>query len=245
LKPAALIFRLEGLLADIEEADYSKIMAGLKQKDGSTLTRSSTTTALSVSSDASIFQLLTSLQNQKKIDQAEYDKIQQEIDQVEEEQITKAHLLPGVKNGLASTQGMKLKTIVVSDLGMRAVAKFLEKNELKLYFDSEVPRNKISTVNETSKRIMSTLKKLKIEPKECIFFCNTLTDLQQAKLLRMRVVVLPSKKESSSLLLQAKPDGMIISLEELPSLLALSSWQVDNETGKSSKVVGRSLRKVA
>jgi phosphoglycolate phosphatase-like HAD superfamily hydrolase len=205
-----------------------------------------------------IFDQISSLISDKeknKIPAKKYEELLQHIshllDESEEEQIGRFPLHMGVKNGLASVKPMKLALIATTEIGTKAAEKFVQEKEIKSYFSEIASRNELKQAADFSARLKPVLEKLKLKPEECIYFCNRMRDLKAGQVLGLRVVVMPGKNEQIDLLLRANPEGMIINLEELPTMLSLKSFKGSEEkrdevgkgTTSSPKSEGQSSRK--
>ena len=170
-------------------------------------------------------------QVKKKIPEKDYEKLCAALDDIELGQINRFNLNPGVKNGIEAVKSMNLKIAVITELGTKAVGAFFEKQGLKDFVSEILPRGLVG--ENLQDRFKAGLEQMKIEPTETIFFCTRLSDLKAARSVGMRVIVLPSKNERINQLLMEKPDGMIMSLEELPDLLSLETYRISEEEKKS------------
>jgi beta-phosphoglucomutase-like phosphatase (HAD superfamily) len=151
------------------------------------------------------------------------------LDEIELRQIDRFLMNPGVRAGIEAVKSMNLKIAVTTELGKKVACAFLEKHGLK---DIEIlPRVEIG--ENLQDHLLAGLKQMKIEPDEIIFFCNRLSDLRGAKSLGLRVVVLPNKNERIDRLLLERPNGMIMSLGELPDLLSLEAYRISEGERKN------------
>ena len=110
-------------------------------------------------------------------------------------------------------------------MGRKAGIQFLSQHSISQYIDEVICRDDTKGVGELSKRLEFALDKLEILPEECIYFCNRLSDLKVAKSANFQIIVLPSRKEKANDLIKEGPNGMIISLEEIPSLLSIETFK--------------------
>lgn len=176
---------------------------------------------------------------EKKKSQRDYKefvtKMSELLDEIESAQIGNFHLYPGVKNGLGSLKTMKLSVAATTELGTNAAEKFLKDNEIKAYIGELVPRIKIESAGDLGLRIKSVLEKVKAKSDECIYFCNRLEDLNAAKSKKVATIVLPSKGSRMDAILRENPDGMIMTLEELPAMLSLEKFK--KPVGKEGETV--------
>jgi len=187
-------------------------------------------------------QILTLVEEGKKRSSREkYEQLASAIsgalEESELEQINHVALNMGVKGGLGALKSMKLEVIASTDIGNRAAEKFLREKEIDSCFSQVAARNELHQMIDLGARLEPVLEKIEIKPEEAIYFCNRLRDLKAAQALGLRTMVMPSKLESIDVLLRAKPEGMIISLEELPTMLSLKSFKGDGNEGKQPEIV--------
>jgi FMN phosphatase YigB (HAD superfamily) len=143
------------------------------------------------------------------------------LDEIELGQIDKFQLNFGVKNGLESVKSINLRIAIMSELGVKPTNKFLENKGLKNLVTDVFPREHIG--EPIKDRFRAPLESTQIKPEEAIFFCAKLSDLKAARSSGLRVIVLPSKSERIDRLIREKPDGMLMTLEELTNLLSIEA----------------------
>ncbi len=189
-----------------------------------------------------IFDQISSLieeKKNKKISTKKYDELATEIskamEESEMEQVSHLSLYAGVKNGLASLKAMKLSVVATTDIGTSPAAKFLREKELGSFFSEVAARDELVKAVDLGARLEPVLAKLGIKSEATIYFCNRMQDLKAAQALGLRPVVMPSKHEQIDVLLSAKPEGMIISLEELPIMLSLKSFKGSDDGNEEEK----------
>ncbi|MDG6906405.1 MAG: HAD hydrolase-like protein [Nitrososphaerota archaeon] len=169
----------------------------------------------------------------EKLSEEEYqdwfDKVSNTLDEIETAQISKFHLHMGVKNGLDSLQSTGLPIYVLTDMGEKACKLFLTQHDLGHYVNSIISRNDANEIGNIAKSLDIASKKLELIPERCIYFCNRLSELKEAKSAKFRTIILPSRKERINDLIAEGSDGMIVSLEEIPSLLSLDTFKESPE----------------
>lgn len=153
------------------------------------------------------------------------NKVTDALDEIETEQIGNFQLHMGVKSGLESLQSMGLSIYVLTETGKKAEEKFLSQHSIGQYINEVIARDGAEGIGDLGKRLEVALEKLKLLPEECVYFCNRLSDLKTAKSRNFRTIILPSRKEKINNLIAEGSDGMIISLEEIPSLLLTESFK--------------------
>jgi phosphoglycolate phosphatase-like HAD superfamily hydrolase len=162
-------------------------------------------------------------------------KMSELLDEIETTQIADFSLYPGVKNGLESLKTMKLKVAATTELGTKASEKFLKEKEIKPYITELFSRPNLENGRNLGLRISNALQKLKTGKEESIYFCNQLEDLIAAKSANVTTVILPSKGARMDAMLRENPDGMIMTLEELPAMLSLEKFKKPMGKELSSK----------
>ena len=117
---------------------------------------------------------------------------------------------------------------VASDFGKASVSEALEQKSLAKQVDLVAARTRLDQDRQLSKRLGPVKRKVKSLAK-AVYFCNRSREVKDAKALGMRCMVLPSKTEPFRTLLWAQPTGMLLSLQELPQLLALPSMKLPEQ----------------
>ena len=145
-------------------------------------------------------------------------------DEIEKDALASTSLLPGVKAALEGIRPSGWMVALVSDLGKSSVSGFVDREGFKQSVDEIAGRVRI----DDSEALEDRLKPLKSELKTLegsIYFCSALSEIKEAKALGMRCFALPSRGVPVRATLAALPTGLILSLEELPELLALPSMK--------------------
>ena len=151
------------------------------------------------------------------------------LDEIEYDQINQFPLHMGVKNGLASLKETKLHLAAITELGSNAADRFLEEKEISQYIEQSFTRSSLDDSQDFGSRLKLAFEKLQVKPEECIYFCNTIADLKRAREFKLRTIVLPSKKDPMNRLMMEKPDGLIITLEEIPNMLEIDTFKAQSE----------------
>jgi beta-phosphoglucomutase-like phosphatase (HAD superfamily) len=148
--------------------------------------------------------------------------------------LLEAPLLPGVKEGLEAARSSGWLVAAASDFGRTAVADSLAQKSLLAMVDLIAARGRLDEKKDLSRKLLPVKGKVK-SLMNVVYFCNRSKEVKEAKSLGMRCIVLPSKAEAFRTLLWAEPDGMILSLVELPQLLALPSMKPPEQGGPVQK----------
>lgn len=151
-------------------------------------------------------------------------------EKAETQSLNEAPLLSGVSTALEAAHSAGWLVAVASDFGKVPVSKALEQKSLAKRVDLIAARSRLDEDRRLTKRLAPVKRKVKSLAK-VVYFCNRSREVKEAKALGMRCMVLPSKTESFQTLLWAEPDGMILSLQELPQLLALPSMKLSEQKG--------------
>lgn len=163
--------------------------------------------------------------------------------EAETRSLDQAPLFPGVAAALGAARSAGWLVAVASDLGKSPVSKALGQKSLAEQVDLIAARSRLDQDRQLSKRLAPVKRKVKSLAK-VVYFCNRSAEVKEAKSLGMRCIVLPSKTESFQTLLWAEPDGMILSLQELPQLLSLPSMKLPEQkpTGTANPEPGAGER---
>jgi len=161
-------------------------------------------------------------------------------EKAETESLSQAPLLPGVTEALEAAHAAGWLVAVASDFGGKSVFKSLEQKSLAKKADLIVARARIDEDRQLVKKLSPVKRKVKSLTR-AVYFCNRSREIKEAKSLGMRCMVLPSKTESFRTLLWAQPDGMILSLQELPQLLELPSMKLPEQKQQVTAVPSESL----
>ena len=96
----------------------------------------------------------------------------------------------------------------------------------KLLSSQDLPQTKIITADTNlSESILSTLKDSNIPENETLLFTSRTEDIAAAKTAKIKSIALPAKGGNTAELLRAKPQGLVLSVEEIRAMLSLPSWQ--------------------
>jgi beta-phosphoglucomutase-like phosphatase (HAD superfamily) len=199
--------------------DYAPLTNSLRQKYGNLVNPM----------PPDIFSQLSAIK--PRISEAEFNELSKklalELDAIELERIGGLSLNPGVKQGLSSLKPMKVSVAMTTSLGRKAAENFLNKFEIREFVGEIFARDEAAP--EDAANVESQLNRVTEKSgqstDECLFFCNKLSTLKAAKAKKFRTIILPSKNERIDVMLREKPGAMILSLEELPSLLSLESFK--------------------
>ena len=146
-------------------------------------------------------------------------------EKAEAQSLLEAPIFSGVTPALEAAHGAGWQVAVASDFARASVRKSLEQKSLSKVVDLVAARVRLDEDRRLEKRL-SPVKRRVRSLEKVVYFCNRSREVKEAKALGMRCMVLPSKAESFRTLLWAEPDGMILSMQELPQLLDLPSMKL-------------------
>ena len=149
-------------------------------------------------------------------------------EEAETQSLSEAPLLPGVTSALEAAHAAGWFVAVASDFGKASVSEALEQKSLAKQVDLVAARTRLDQDRQLSKRLGPVKRKVKSLAK-AVYFCNRSREVKDVKALGMRCMGLPSKTEPFRTLLWAQPTGMLLSLQELPQLLALPSMKLPEQ----------------
>ena len=152
-----------------------------------------------------------------------------------------AQMHPGVVKMLEQVRDTGWWVVAATDLGKKPITEFLESKSLGQYMNRVVARSRLDQDVSLSARLRPVRAKLKTLSTS-VYFCNSSREVKEAKALGMKCFVLPSPVEPFRTLYQAGPDGIILSLEEVPPLLSLPSMKLPELPKPEPRKVRRARR---
>jgi beta-phosphoglucomutase-like phosphatase (HAD superfamily) len=146
-------------------------------------------------------------------------------DRLETQALGSAQMHPGVTKMLEAVRDSGWWVVAASDVGKKPIADFLESRSLSQYMNLVVARSRLDEDRLLAKRLRPVQSKLK-SLASSVYFCNSSREVAEAKALGMKCFVLPSPVEPFRTLYQAGPNGIILSLDEIPPLLSLPAMKL-------------------
>lgn len=167
-------------------------------------------------------------------------------EKIETQALAAAQMHPGVVKMLESVRDTGWWVVAASDIGKKPVADFLESKSLSQYMNLVVARSRLDEEPLLAKRLRLVRTRLKTLANS-VYFCNSSREVSEAKALGMKVFVLPSPVEPFRTLYQAGPNGIILSLDEIPSLLSLPAMKLppQEKPPAKKKKSRRGIKRVA
>jgi beta-phosphoglucomutase-like phosphatase (HAD superfamily) len=182
----------------------------------------------------------------KKLDRKAYGRLRLKAEaaaqKVETQSLGSAQMHPGVVKMLEAVRDTGWWVVAASDIGKKPVAEFLKSKSLSQYMNLVVARSRLDEEGLIAKRLKPVQTKLKTLANS-VYFCNSSREVPEAKALGMKVFVLPSPVEPFRSLYQSGPNGIILSLDEIPSLLTLPAMKLP-EQEKTVAAKGKPRRRI-
>lgn len=147
---------------------------------------------------------------------------------LETQALASARLMPGAVTAVDAARREGWWVVVASDYAKKAVLEGLESKSLRSNVDQILARSHLDEERNLARRLQPLSRKMK-GLGSSVYFCNSSLEIKAAKSLGMKCFALPSPVEQFRWLLQAEPDGIILSLDELPQLLSLPSMKLPAE----------------
>ena len=222
----ALIFKLEQTFfrANIDYAGVQELIR--KQQANSSDSQSSPGLAPSM--------LALKKRLGKKGYEAFRKRAEAEAERAESQALQGAQMHPGVVKMLEAVRDTGWWVVAASDIGKKPVKDFLEGKALAQFMNLVVARSRLDEERTLAKRLRPVQSKLKTLTNS-VYFCNSSRDVMEAKAMGMKCFVLPSLAEPFRTLYQAGPNGIILSLDEIPPLLSLPAMKLPAQVQAAPK----------
>lgn len=179
-----------------------------------------------LAANESIFDMLNKTEiffkNNNKSQRA-FTKVRNEALNIAEKYETEAakttELLPGVPETLKTLRNMGLKLGLCTINGDKSTKYILKRFDLAKLFDAVTPRNKVKFVKPNTQHLETTLKALRVKPKEAVLVGDGTPDMRCAREMSVTAVGLSTGVRSEKELTDAGANYIITSVSELPVLL--------------------------
>jgi len=188
------------------------------------------------------------LELKKKLGKEDYQqlkvKAEAAADKLENEALEAAEMHPGAVKMLEAVRDTGWWVVAASDLGKKPIAAFLKSRALRQYMNMVVARSRLDEERVLSKSLRPVQTKLKTLANS-VYFCNSSREVVEAKTLGMKCFVLPSHVEPFRALYQVGPNGILLSLNEIPTLLSLPNMKLPVQAKPVVEKSRRGMKKVA
>lgn len=162
-------------------------------------------------------------QAKPRLKKEDYEKLKQEmyrlLEEVEVKAAAKVQPNPKVKEVLTSIKQMGVKLGLVSNNGRASVELSLKRMQLKELFDAITTRDDCEELKPDTGGIKKTLEELGVGVEEAVFVGDGVYDVAAAKALGVVSIAVPTGQSSIRRLVEAQPDYLINSIQNLPDLL--------------------------
>jgi len=128
-------------------------------------------------------------------------------------------LYPGVLETLRKLRGRPLRIGLVTNNGRSGTGLTLRRYDLNSFFDAIVTRDDCEEMKPAPTPILLVLEKLQAKPEEAIFVGDGIMDIMAAKAAGVSSVAVATGPFTSERLIQAQPDYLLSSINDLPSLI--------------------------
>ncbi|PIV21105.1 MAG: hypothetical protein COZ69_09910 [Deltaproteobacteria bacterium CG_4_8_14_3_um_filter_45_9] len=147
------------------------------------------------------------------------EKIGAIYDQYDEDALTRWNLRPGARNFLSALKTKGIKTGLVSNVGIKALEKALQKMDLQRLFNVTVSRNEVKSLKPSGEGIHLAFKRLQIKKDRALFIGDSLDDIHAAKEAGLKVMIILGGEIPKADLLFVNPDFLIQTFDELIAYL--------------------------
>src|SRR5271157_4722608 len=128
-------------------------------------------------------------------------------------------LLPGALDTLRKLKSQSLKLGLVTNNGRAGTNLTLKRHHLKQLFDSVVTRDDCEEMKPDCAPVMKVLKDLHVDPAEAILVGDGVMDIMAAKAAGLVSVAVATGPFPNERLLQAEPDYLLGSINDVPTLV--------------------------
>ena len=128
-------------------------------------------------------------------------------------------LYPGVEKTLAQLRARRLKLGLVTNNSRAATTLTLQRLNLQSAFDAVVTRDDCDQMKPASAPVLKTLTELNISPEATILVGDGVVDVLAAKAAGIRSVAVTPNPFPLQRLLNAQPDYLLGSINDLPTLI--------------------------
>ena len=147
------------------------------------------------------------------------DRVREKIgaiyDRFDEDAFMRWNLRDGVQDLLAALKTTGIKIGLVSNVGRKALEKALLKLDLHPFFSVVVSRNDVQFMKPSGEGLHLALSRLQVIKDKALYVGDSLDDIQAAKEVGLKVIIIMGKENSKAEILSAGPDQLIHHFNEL------------------------------
>lgn len=171
--------------------------------------------------EVSIYVILKTLKG--RVDPETFDTVRSKFYALLEDMELKAAeevmLYPGAIDTLSRLRERSLKIGLVTNNGRVGTEMTVRRYKLWDFFDAVVTRDDCEEVKPAAAPVLKVLAELRSRPEEAILVGDGVMDVMAARAAGLRSVAVPTGPFKSDRLLQAEPDYLLGSINELPRLI--------------------------
>ena len=159
----------------------------------------------------------------ERLDASTYEmirgKIYEILEHMEDKAAAEGVLLPGVLETLQRLRSRALKIGLVTNNGRRGTDLTLKRCNLEHFFDVVVTRDDCAEMKPAPDSVLKVLRELDASPSEAILIGDGVMDIMAAKAAGISSAAVATGPFSSARLLEAEPDFLLTSVNDLPTLI--------------------------
>jgi HAD superfamily hydrolase (TIGR01509 family) len=178
-----------------------------------------------------LYLILTKLKD--KVDLSTYREMRRKIyDMIEEMELRSARevtLYPGAVDTLRKLRSLSIKIGLVTNNGRKGTELTLSRHKLKDLFDVVITRDDCIDMKPDAEPVLKVLKELGVKPSEAILIGDGAMDILAAKAAGVQSVAVATGPFTTDRLLEAEPDYLLGSVNDLPTLIESLNTQTNTQ----------------
>jgi len=159
----------------------------------------------------------------QRLDAVSYGKVRSVIygilENMENKAATEGTLLPGVLDTLQKLRTSSLKIGLVTNNGRRGTDLTLKRCNLERFFDAVATRDDCVDMKPAPECVLKVLHEMHVAPSEAILIGDGVMDIMAARAAGIPSVAVATGPFSSGRLMEAEPDFLLGSVNDLPTLI--------------------------
>lgn len=148
-------------------------------------------------------------------------KIYSMIDEMELKAATEVILYPGAVDTLRTLRSHSMKIGLVTNNGRKGTELTLSRYRLENLFDAVVTRDDCDDMKPAAEPVLKVLTELNVASSETILIGDGIMDIMAARAAGIQSVAVATGPFAANRLLQAEPDYLLGSINDLPTLIEL------------------------
>jgi pyrophosphatase PpaX len=151
------------------------------------------------------------------------------IEEMELKAATEVTLYPGAVDTLQKLRSLSVKIGLVTNNGRRGTELTLSRHKLKDLFDVVVTRDDCIDMKPDAEPVLKVLKELGVKPGEAILIGDGAMDILAARAAGVQSVAVATGPFTADRLLEAEPDYLLGSVNDLPTLIESLNAQTNTQ----------------